>query len=84
MQDHRYYLERTLELATQALKKNTYPIGCIIVNSKGEIIAEAHNESFILNDATAHAEILCIRKAGKLVMSKFEAEPTFIYSSVEP
>lgn len=84
MLDHKLYLTKALKLAEEALEKNTYPIGCIIVNSKGEILAESHNESFTANDATAHAEILCIRKAGKLVLSKFEPEPTFIYSSLEP
>ena len=38
------------------------PVGCVVVRD-GEIIARAHNECVARGDATAHAEMLAIRRA---------------------
>ena len=39
------------------------PVGAIIVDADGHIIASAHNEREVRNDATAHAEVIAIRDA---------------------
>lgn len=39
------------------------PVGAIIVDAEGHIIASAHNEREVRNDATAHAEVIAIRDA---------------------
>ena len=58
------YMRQALELAKQAAEQDEVPIGCLIVNPQtGEILATAHNLSQHGEDATAHAEILAIRKA---------------------
>ena len=58
------YMQRALELATQAQNQDEVPIGCIIVNpDNDEIIAETYNLSQHVEDATAHAEITAIRSA---------------------
>ncbi|MBE6459199.1 MAG: nucleoside deaminase [Alphaproteobacteria bacterium] len=58
------YMQRALELATQAQSQDEVPIGCIIVNpDNDEIIAETYNLSQHVEDATAHAEITAIRSA---------------------
>lgn len=39
------------------------PVGALIVDARGDVIASAHNEREIRNDPTAHAEIIAIRDA---------------------
>lgn len=52
-----------IALADDALKSGDVPVGAIIVNKYGEVIASGHNERELRNDPTAHAEIVAIRKA---------------------
>jgi tRNA(adenine34) deaminase len=58
------------------------PIGCVIVH-EGMVIGEAHNEVFARCDATAHAEITAMRRAGARL-----GRPTFrgatLYTTLQP
>lgn len=58
------YMQIALNLARQAVQNDEVPIAALVVNPEsGEIIATAANESAHGSDATAHAEILAIRRA---------------------
>lgn len=58
------YMQYCLTLAQQAYTADEVPIGAIVVNPEtGEIISEAYNLSEHGSDATAHAEVLAIRRA---------------------
>ena len=58
------YMQYCLTLAQQAYAADEVPIGAIVVNPEtGEIISEAYNLSEHGCDATAHAEVLAIRRA---------------------
>ena len=52
-----------LDEAHAAERRGEVPIGAVIVNKAGEIIARAGNETRKTNDPTAHAEIVAIRRA---------------------
>jgi tRNA(adenine34) deaminase len=54
-----------LEAARNALASGDIPVGAAIFNSSGELVATGHNERELLNDPTAHAEIVVIRKAAE-------------------
>jgi len=57
-------MERALALAAYAAEQDEVPIGAVVVDPEnGEIISEAYNLSEHVADASAHAEILAIRKA---------------------
>lgn len=57
-------MERALALAAYAAEQDEVPIGAVVVNPEnGEIVSEAYNLSEHVADASAHAEILAIRKA---------------------
>ncbi len=58
------YMKRCLELAQKAFDEDEVPIGALIVDPQsGMILSEAHNISEHILDATAHAEIMAIRRA---------------------
>lgn len=54
-----------LKEALKSLDSGDVPIGCVITDENGKIIAKAHNRREKDNDATAHAEILAIKKSGR-------------------
>ena len=56
------FMKQALELARKAAALGEVPVGALVVKD-GEVVATAHNEREILPDATAHAEVLAIRRA---------------------
>ena len=57
--------------AIKARKKNEVPVGAIIVDGCGNVIAKAHNLVETRNDPTCHAEKLVIEKALKITGQRF-------------
>ncbi|MEL6120401.1 MAG: nucleoside deaminase [Pseudomonadota bacterium] len=57
------FMDAALEEARQAGDRGEVPVGAVVVNGKGRVIARAGNETRALNDPTAHAEMLAIRAA---------------------
>lgn len=58
------YMSVALELAEAAAACGEVPVGAVVVDSRnGAILARAHNRVKELGDATAHAEMLVLRKA---------------------
>ena len=67
---HERWLRRSVELASEGSRAgHGRPFGAVIVR-EGDLIAEAHNEVIRLNDPTAHAEILVIRRAAAALGSR--------------
>lgn len=60
-------MEQALAEARAAGKRNEVPVGAVVVGPSGAVIAAAGNRTRELNDPTAHAEVLAIRAACKLV-----------------
>lgn len=69
--------------ARKAFKANEVPVGAIIVNKNGQIIAKAHNIQEHSHDATAHAEIVAIRAACAKLSRRRLADMT-LYVTLEP
>ncbi len=59
------YMRVALEEARKAGQAEEVPVGAILVKA-GEVIGRDHNRCIELNDPTAHAEILVLRKAGEM------------------
>jgi len=57
--------------AIKARNKKEVPVGAIIVDGCGNVIAKAHNLVETRNDPTCHAEKLVIEKALKITGQKF-------------
>ncbi len=56
-------MRSAMEEAIAASVRDEVPIGAVIIDDNGNIIAKASNRTRELNDPSAHAEILAIRKA---------------------
>ena len=59
----RSYMNVALEEAAKALERGEVPIGAVIVENPGNIVARAGNETRARLDPSAHAEVLAIREA---------------------
>ena len=55
-------MQAAIRLARTAAVREEVPVGAVIV-AEGEVLAEAHNETVLRHDPTAHAELLVIRRA---------------------
>lgn len=76
------YMKIALEEAEKALGIYEVPVGAIVVY-KGQVIGRGYNMREILNDSTAHAEIIAIRKASKYLDSWRLLDCT-MYVTLEP
>jgi tRNA(adenine34) deaminase len=63
-------MEKAFEEARAAAARGEVPVGAVIVNAQGEVIAQAGNRTLELKDPTAHAEMLAIREAAKRLNSE--------------
>jgi len=58
-------MQLALAAARQAGERGEVPVGAVVVDAAGEVLAVAHNEVETQSDPTAHAEILALRAAGR-------------------
>lgn len=77
-----YFMNEAIREARLAATKNEVPVGAVVV-AQNRIIARAHNMTEVLNDVTAHAEILAITSAANTLGGKYLTETT-IYVTIEP
>jgi creatinine deaminase len=63
--DERALLREALAEARIGLKEGGLPIGSVLADAAGRIVARGHNLRVQTNDPTAHAEVVCIRNAGR-------------------
>ncbi len=77
------FMQAAAELSGKAITQNAGgPFGCIIVKD-GKIIAEGSNCVTMNNDPTAHAEVVAIREACR-VLNTFQLTGCELYTSCEP
>ena len=65
------YMKLAIAEAIKAKNKNEVPVGAVVVNSDGQVIAKAHNLVETKNNPLCHAEKLVIEKALKVTGKKF-------------
>ena len=75
-------MNEALKEARRARAAGEVPVGALIV-SEQKIIARAHNQTELLRDCTAHAEMLCITSALQHLGSKYLEDCT-LYVTLEP
>ncbi len=75
-------MKAALKEAQKALLKKEVPIGAVVVKDN-QIIARSHNLKEELRDATAHAEVLAIRKAAQN-LGGWRLKGCHLYVTIEP
>jgi tRNA(adenine34) deaminase len=76
-------MREALQEAGKASREGEVPVGAIVVGRSQKIIARDHNRCISLADPTAHAEILAIRQAGK-ILDDYRLNGTTIFVTIEP
>lgn len=77
-----FFMREALKEAKKALEKDEVPVGSVLV-LEGKVIARGHNQVELLQDATAHAEILCIT-SGAAALKNWRLSGTTLYCTLEP
>lgn len=80
--DDVYFMRQALAEARTAAAEDEVPVGALIV-CNNQIIARAHNQTELLKDTTAHAEMLAITAATGVLGAKYLTDCT-LYVTVEP
>jgi len=78
-----HYMREALHEAQAASARGEVPVGAVIVNSQGQIIARTGNAPIAIIDPTAHAEILAIRDAA-YETGNYRLNGTTLYVTLEP
>lgn len=77
-----FFMKEALKEAQKAFDAGEVPVGAVVV-CQNKIIARAHNQTELLNDATAHAEMLAVTSAANYLGSKYLDECA-LYVTLEP
>ena len=76
------WMQIALHEANLAMNENEIPVGAVLVKN-GKLIAQSHNQPVKTNDPSAHAEIILLRKAGKL-QKNYRLVGSTLYVTLEP
>lgn len=77
------WMEDALRAANSAAHLEEIPIGACLVEGGGRLVASASNRTITDNDPTAHAEILVLREAAR-VIGNYRLTGMTLYTTVEP
>ncbi|MBS3758799.1 MAG: tRNA adenosine(34) deaminase TadA [Desulfobacterales bacterium] len=80
---HEAYMQQAIAEARKAFEEDEVPVGAILIDADGGIVAAAHNQVIRLCDISAHAEVLALRKAGQAVKN-YRLPHTSLYVTIEP
>ncbi|WP_346348097.1 tRNA adenosine(34) deaminase TadA [Shewanella abyssi] len=76
------FMMMAMQMAAKAEEKGEVPVGAVLVKD-GAVISGGFNYSIGLHDPSAHAEMQCIRQAGK-VLQNYRLLDSTLYVTLEP
>ncbi|MBR2216078.1 MAG: tRNA adenosine(34) deaminase TadA [Selenomonadaceae bacterium] len=82
-EDDTHYMKMALMEARRAYALAEVPIGAIIIDEEGELVATGYNRREIDNDATAHAEMIAIKSACEK-LNRWRLTGLTLYVTIEP
>lgn len=77
-----HFMQQALKEARKALEKGEVPIGAVVVMN-GQVIGRGFNQVEMLNDCTAHAEMIALTAAFNYLGAKYLPDAT-LYVTLEP
>jgi tRNA(adenine34) deaminase len=79
---HKHFLNEAIKEARKTVESGDVPIGAVVVLDN-KIIGRGHNQVELLNDPTAHAEMIAITAATATIGEKWLRKAS-LYVTVEP
>ncbi|MBM4310509.1 MAG: tRNA adenosine(34) deaminase TadA [Deltaproteobacteria bacterium] len=77
-----HYMRLALDEARAALRFGEVPVGAVLVREE-QVLARGHNGPISQSDPTAHAEIVVVRAAARL-LENYRLTGTVLYVTIEP
>ena len=77
------FMKEALQEAKKGFDEGEVPVGAVVVDPAGSVVARAHNQPISLNDPCAHAEILALRLAG-IFYKNYRMEGATLVVTIEP
>jgi tRNA(adenine34) deaminase len=77
-----YFMRLALREAERATEHDDVPVGAVVVRD-GEVVAAGHNERELRQDPSAHAEMLALREAAR-VLGSWRLLDAVLYVTLEP
>ncbi len=77
------WMRQALAQAQIAADKDEVPVGAILVDAQGNLIAAGHNQPITACDPSAHAEIVVLRAAAQK-LANYRLPGTTLYVTLEP
>ena len=81
--DYERLMKQALIEAKKGLDEGEVPVGAVVSDRNGGIIARAYNQPISLNDPTAHAEVLALRRAGE-ALGNYRLNDVSLIVTIEP
>ena len=78
-----WYMKLAYDQALKAQQFDEVPVGAVLVDSQGKVIAEGHNDKETTYHPCGHAEIVTLQKAGEQI-SNWRLNNCTIYVTLEP
>jgi tRNA(adenine34) deaminase len=78
-----YFMDLALEEARKAEAQGEVPVGSVIVDAAGNVISRGFNQPISTHDPTAHAEIVAMRKAARII-GNYRLTGLTLYCTMEP
>ncbi len=79
----RAFMEQALDCARQAYGLGEVPVGAVLIDSAGVVVARAANAPIASHDPAAHAEIIALRAAGQ-ALGNYRLPGCALYVTLEP
>jgi tRNA(adenine34) deaminase len=79
----RLRMREALDAAREAHRLNEVPVGAVLVDAEGTVLARGANAPIALHDPTAHAEIVALRKAAAQ-LGNYRLPGCTLYVTLEP
>ncbi len=80
--EHEHWMDLALDQASKAQLSGEVPVGAVLV-VEGRFCSQGFNQTISRSDPTAHAEIMALRRAGK-VLGNYRFPGSILYVTLEP
>ena len=78
-----HFMHLALQEAQKAKDQGEVPVGAVIVDGAGIVLAQAGNRSIVDHDPAGHAEMVALRAAGR-IFENYRLLDTTLYVTIEP